>query len=193
MSKLISILGIDPGINNTGLSFNKYDPDTGILHVNNYTVLQANDLAKKENRADMKSFGSVFSLCLYERELRRIITDFQPDFVACEDAFYNPRTPNAFVSLKLCIGTIQRVLYTDFKQPLYRIAPKLAKAAIGNACAGKVAVQEAIQHLPDIQIKQTKSRPLENMVEHEADSIAIAYAFTKHFLPDILRSVNNKK
>ena len=186
MSKMVTILGIDPGINNTGLCFCKYDPSTGILNVNNYTVLHANELAKKENKQDVKSFGNVFSLFLYEREMRKIIADFNPDYVACEDAFYNPRTPNAFISLKLCIGAIQRILYTDHKKPLFKVAPKLAKMYVGNACAGKVAVQQQVQSLSDIKIKEVKARPLEEMVEHEADSIAIAYAFTKHFLPDIL-------
>ena len=190
MSKMISIIGIDPGINNTGICFCKYDPATGILNVNNYTVLHANELAKKENKVDTKYFGNVFSLFLYEREIRKIIADYNPDYVACEDAFYNPRTPNAFISLKLCIGTIQRVLYTDHRKVLYRVAPKLAKMCIGNACAGKVAVQQQVQSLPDIKIKEAKSRPLADMVEHEADSIAIAYAFTKQFLPDILLKQN---
>jgi Holliday junction resolvasome RuvABC endonuclease subunit len=186
MRKTVSILGIDPGINNTGLSFNKYDIETGELLVNNYYVVHANDLAKKENRSDSRCFGNVFSLFLYEREMRRIITQFKPDYVASEDAFYSPRTPNAYVSLKLCIATVQRVLYTDFRQELHRVPPKLAKMAIGDACAGKVAVQEAILNHPSIKIKQVKARPVEKMTEHEADAIAIAYAFAKHILPDIL-------
>lgn len=186
MSKIITVLGIDPGINNTGLSFNKYNVETGELFVTNYYVLSANELARKENRQEARLFGNVFSLTLYERELTRIISDYKPDYVACEDAFYSPRTPNAFVSLKMCIGTIQRILYTHFHKELYRIPPKLAKSAVDKGTAGKVAVQRAIQSIDKITIKEVKSRPLDAMVEHEADAIAIAWTFVTHILPDLL-------
>ena len=164
MPNYITVLGVDPGIHNCGISFNKYDPKAEMLIVADYFVIHAAEQAKKENRQESKNFGNV---------------------VACEDAFYSPRTPNAFVSLKLCIGSMQRVLYTEYHKEMYRIPPKLAKMVMSTATAGKVAIQQAIRDKPDIKIKDTKVRPLDEMVEHEADSIAIAYAFIKQIYPNL--------
>lgn len=185
MPNYVTVLGVDPGIHNCGISFNKYDPKAETLIVADYFVIHAAEQAKKENRQESKNFGNVFSLITLEREFSKIIADYKPDFVACEDAFYSPRTPNAFVSLKLCIGSMQRVLYTEYHKEMYRIPPKLAKMVMSTATAGKVAIQQAIRDKPDIKIKDTKVRPLDEMVEHEADSIAIAYAFIKQIYPNL--------
>lgn len=182
----ITILGIDPGIHNCGIAYNKYDPKTGVMTVADYFTIHAAELAKKENKRVFKDYGTVFSLLLLEREMKAILTKYNPDYVASEDAFYSPRTPNAFVSLKFCINSIQRVLFQDFNKKLFKIPPKLAKAAVSHGTADKVAVQTSIRNLPDIKLKDTKCRPLDEMVEHEADAIAIAYAFTKNILPNIL-------
>lgn len=187
----ITILGIDPGIHNCGIAFSKYDPKTGILAVVDYFTIHAAELAKKEDKQTSREYGTVFSLILLERTMREIFDKYQPDYIASEDAFYSPRTPNAFVSLKLCINSIQRVLFCDYKKPLFKIPPKLAKAAVSQGTANKVAVQTSIRNLPDLKLKDTKSKPLDEMVEHEADAIAIAYAFRKIILPDLL--MNSKQ
>lgn len=182
----IKILGIDPGINNTGWNISVFNPNNGKLIVSTYGKFQANMLAKKEMRQENKVYGNIVSLFLYEREIKSIFDSFQPDYVASEDAFYNPRTPNAYLSLKLCINAIQRVLFT-YSKVLYRIPPTVAKQAVwGNGSANKAAVQDSIQRLDDLIIKSTKQNPIEKMVEHEADSIAVSYAFTKTVLPDLL-------
>ena len=95
--------------------------------------------------------------------------------------------PNAFISLRLCINVIQRVLY-EHQKILHLVAPKEAKKAIGSGKADKVTVQNSIRNLSDLKLKDSKLRPLDKMVEHEADSIAIGYAFIKHILPDIYLS-----
>lgn len=183
----IKILGIDPGINHTGWNIGLYDVATGHLTISTYGTIEANTLAKKEMRQDAKIFGNVVSLDVYEREFHHICEEHNPDYIASEDAFYNPRTPNAYLSLKLCIHAIQRLLYHQYRKTLYRIPPTVAKQAVrGNGMANKLAVQESILALPDLTVKSTKQHPVERMVEHEADSIAITYTFCKLTLPDLL-------
>lgn len=182
----LKIIGIDPGLTNTGVCVCLYDPDNDHLTVQSKFMICAHELAKREMRQDSKQYGNIVSLFLYEREFKNVFLTHLPNFVASEDAFYNPRTPNAYLSLKLCISSIQRVLYEDFKQVLYRIAPMEAKKAVRKGNADKAAVQEAIQHLPDLILRDTKQNPISKITEHEADSIAIAYAFKKMYLPDLL-------
>ena len=189
----LRILGIDPGINHTGWSVGSFDSVSDKLSVSMFDEIQAHNLAKKELKKDFREYGSLVSLTLYEREFEALLDHYDPDYVASEDAFYNPRTPNAYLSLKLCIHTIQRVLYRRSKR-LYLIAPTVAKQAVwGKGTANKLAIQESIQTLPDITIRSTKLRPIDEMEEHEADSIAIMYAFTKVVLPDLLMQEKKKE
>ena len=189
----IKILGIDPGINHTGWSIGSFDPVSNTIAVPIYGEIQAHNIAKKEARREFKTYGSLVSLNFYKREFDLLIDHYKPDFVASEDAFYNPRCPNAFLSLKLCIHTIQRLLFERMMR-LYLIAPTVAKQAVwGKGTANKLAIQESIQNLPDLKIRDTKQHPITEMQEHEADSIAIMYAFVKNILPDIILQEEKQK
>lgn len=177
----ITILGIDPGLTNTGYNISIYDTNKGTTKVQQFDLITAINVAKKENKKDYKIYGNIIPLFVYERLIDDIITKYQPDYICSEDAFYNPRTPNAFFSLKSCILTIERVLYKHEKV-LYKIPPKKAKLAIGRATANKEAVQELIQNLPDLSFRKTDIKSINKMTEHEADSVAITYAFVKTIL-----------
>lgn len=171
---ITKIIGIDPGIHNCGVALCEFDTDTHLLTVKDFFTIHASDLAKKANRKDSNYYGSVFSLFLLEKEFNEIFTNYLPDAVASEDAFYNPRTPNAYASLKACILSIKRVLYT-FRLKLNLIAPKLAKMTVIKATANKDDIMTAIAKLPDLVIE----KDITNIVEHEADAIGIAYTLAK--------------
>ena len=171
----IKLIGIDPGIHNCGVALCEYDNQK--LIVKDFFTIHATDLAKKANRRDSNFYGSIFSLFLLENEFTTIFTNFQPDYVASEDAFYNPRTPNAYASLKGCILSIKRVLY-NFGLKLNLIAPKLAKMTVVKATANKLDMMEAITKLPDLIIE----KDIADIVEHEADAIGIAYTLYKNTL-----------
>lgn len=186
-AKNIVVLGIDPGINHTGWSILHYSNTNDISSIVTFGTIEANDIAKKFHKEDFKQFSKVISLEIYRAELKSLMEKYNPQFVACEDAFYNPRMPNAFLSLKLCIHTIQQLLFQEYRKPLYLIAPKLIKQVISDdGTASKTAVQDAITNRADLIVKDTKNNPVAKMVEHEADSIAIAYSFVKLFLRDKL-------
>ena len=168
------IIGIDPGINNCGVAMCTYNTDTQILTVNDFLTIQASILARKQNSKESRIYGNVLPLILLETEIEKIFNTWSPEYIACEDAFYNPRTPNAFISLKNCITSIKRVLYTH-KKILYLIAPKLSKMTVVKATANKEDMINAIQKLSDLTIDKST----DNIVEHEADAIGIAYTFIK--------------
>lgn len=182
-----TILGIDPGLTNTGYSVLVYDTKKDATNVIAHGMITAISIAKREMRTDVKQYGNIISLMVYEKEIAALLETYKPDFIASEDAFYNPRTPQAYLSLKLCINAIQRVLYNQVKKNLYLIAPTVAKQTVwGRGTANKEAVQESILRLPDLHIKKSKPKAITNLTEHEADSIAIAYTFIKNTLPDLL-------
>jgi len=170
------LIGIDPGINNCGVAMCTYNTDSEILTVHDFLTIKSNETAMKTNRKESKTYGSIIPLFMLEREINNVVTAWEPEFVACEDAFYNPRTPNAFVSLKNCITSIRRVLY-QHQKILYLIAPKLSKMTVVKATADKNDMINAITHLSDITIIPST----DDIVEHEADAIGIAYTFIKQF------------
>lgn len=188
----IRILGIDPGMHFTGYSFGSYDIETSIYTINDYGVFSADALTKKENKEELKVYGNIITFETYEREFNKLVDKYKPQFVVSESAFYNPRMPNAFLSLSLCINAMKRVLRKHC-MTLYTVAPREAKSTVSTGSADKLAVQEGIHKLKDLKIKHTKATPVEKMVEHEADSCAIAYTFVKNYLNDILLIDHNAK
>ena len=173
----IKLIGIDPGIHNCGVAICEYDPDNQKLIVKDFFTIHASELARKFNKKDSIAYGSIFSLFLLEKEFNDIFSEYQPDYIGSEDAFYNPRTPNAFISLKSCINSIKRVLYT-YRKKLNLIAPKLAKATVIKATANKNDMMSAITKLPDLVIE----KDVTDIVEHESDAIGIAYTLYKTVL-----------
>lgn len=173
----IKIIGIDPGIHNCGVALCEYNTDSKKLIVKDFFTIHASELARKFNKKDSVTYGSIFSLFLLEKEFDSIFKEYQPDYIGSEDAFYNPRTPNAFISLKSCINSIKRVLYS-YSKKLNLIAPKLAKATVIKATANKNDMMTAITKLPDLIIE----KDITDIVEHEADAIGIAYTLYKSIL-----------
>ena len=173
----IKLIGIDPGIHNCGVAICEYDQANQKLIVKDFFTIHASELARKFNKKDSIAYGSIFSLFLLEKEFNDIFKEYQPDYIGSEDAFYNPRTPNAFISLKSCINSIKRVLY-DYRKKLNLIAPKLAKATVIKATANKNDMMSAITKLPDLVIE----KDVTDIVEHEADAIGIAYTLYKTVL-----------
>lgn len=178
---LIKILGIDPGINHTGYSFGLYDPQKKITTVQEYGVFEASALAKKFAKKDFNKYGSIVSLDFYEEEFSKLVEKYKPDYVACESPFFNPRMPNAFLSLSMCLLVIRRVLRKS-GMILYTYAPKAAKAIVSTGTANKVDMAEGIHQHKDLKIIHTKERPKNSMVEHESDSVGIIYTHVKLYL-----------
>ncbi len=185
MNKTIRILGIDPGINNTGYSLGIFDIESDTITIKEYGVFCASAIAKKKQKEDYKVFGTVISYACYAQKMKSLIDTYKPDYVVSESAFYNPRMPNAYLSLSLCINTIRNVLY-EYRKVLYTIAPKEAKQTVATATSDKAAIQESIHNLDDLHIRHTDQKSVEKMVEHEADSIAILYTFCKKTLRTLL-------
>lgn len=189
----IKIMAIDPGLNALGVSLGYYYNQKNKFIIQEYMTIHSNDQAKKEKRADFKMYGNLISLFTCEEAIHSLMEKWEPEFIVSEDAFYNPRMPNAFLSLKLCINAIQRVLY-QYNKVLYRIPPTVIKQTIfGNGMASKAAVQEGIMNHDDIGFKEAKKKHVNRLIEHEADSIAIGYAFIQLLLPDILMQRELKK
>ena len=190
-NKKIKILSFDPGLTKAGWSFSEYDTTSRIYTVIKFGTITPNTTAAKAlNRDAVNIFGKrVIALRILREAVDLLVKQYKPDFIATEDAFYNPRTPNAYGSLLTWIVTVENFMYSEFKMPIYRIAPKLAKHNIsGDGTSGKLSVQDAVVNHSNIKFRA--NLPVLDMCEHEADSIAIGWSFVYSILPNLTFSCN---
>ena len=177
MSHIFKILSIDPGLTNTAWVLSNADIDNYTLNVLKYNTIKATkSIEKNENPLGLNR--NILSLQYLENELRSIISASKADFIVIEDAFYNPKRPTAFLSLSLCIYTIEKLVAMTFNKKIYKIATRKAKQLVsGNGGSTKDVIQRAIVDNEHITFKESKQYSIDRLNEHEADAIAIAYGF----------------
>ena len=184
-NRIIRILSIDPGLTYLGYALSEYDTDTNVLVVHKYGNFQSTAAAKKNKEGCAVYSQQIIALEHLRETIRGIISAWKPEYVATEDAFLNHRFPNAYVSLSLCINAIAQLCYQEFKLPVYKLPPcNIKRLVTGDGKADKVAMQEAVLNNPNIVVRPNKQKPIEHMVEHEADAIGVGYAFTS-LLPSL--------
>jgi Holliday junction resolvasome RuvABC endonuclease subunit len=195
----VRILSFDPGLTNLGWGFSEYTlGEPSHLKVIDYGRIEAIRQAKKR-RPDSKEFPpGVITLKEVYLGTKHLHTKFDPDYVVTEDTFYNPRRPNAYRALLLCISSIENFLYDawielDRPMPVYdkfklrKYAPKFIKSIFAeNGGASKQQMIDTLQ-LHDIVFPKTKyiDGQLE-IIEHEADAIAAAYTLVSTELSKLI-------
>jgi Holliday junction resolvasome RuvABC endonuclease subunit len=108
-----------------------------------------------------------------------------PDYVTIENPFFCSRFPNAYSALVEVMCTITRAIYVEYKLPIFKISPKLAKHAIfGSGDGKKKDIINAVKNHDKIMFQQEKNKNKLN--EHEADCIAVTYAFIMNILPGFM-------
>lgn len=183
--KIIKILSFDPGLTCTGWALTEYDLVNGTAYIPKRGQIEGRKALTK-NKEKLVIFPSqIIQLQQIEEDIIHL-TRYKPDYVVTEAAYYQPGRLSAYAALVLCINTIERVIYSQLYKPIFRLAPQCVKRLTANeAQATKMTIQEAILSNKDITLKETKQNPINKMSEHEADAIAVMWAFIKNELPSI--------
>ena len=179
------ILNFDPGLSKTGWCLIEYNTKSGNCTIAKYGIIQPNkNTGHAAMREECEVYGKrIMALCELESMVKQLLVEFTPDFVACEDIFFNPRRPTAFIALSQWLTTVE-LLLKRYRMPLYKVPTKIAKKEIfGSGDAGKVDVQSAILSNGRINFR---TKPPKELCEHEADSIAVGLAFVNATLQAIL-------
>ncbi len=192
MSKRITrILCIDPAQSVTGWAIlDLYPPDkkTNTSQI----VVHATGLIKSSQEANRVAYGdevnrftkTVVTLDMLKNSVRKVIEKYKPNYAAIEDAFYHPKRPSAYASLLQCICSIGMMCKEHFNLPLTRIPTRLAKKCLyGSGAAVKKDIISAVKEIPVITFKHEDTKT--NLVEHEADSVAVGYCYVLEYLPGI--------
>lgn len=185
---IVTILSIDPGLSTFGWAFSEYDRTISKLSIVNYgNYCPARLAERKEFDHDVRLYGHrIMSLCVARIEIDYLYKSFRPDFVCCEDAFFNRFRPTAYAALLQWITTIELFLKDKYKQQLYKMSPKSIKHAIGKGDSDKAQVLKNVLSNKQMEFKHDESK----LIEHEWDACACGWAFSKTVLPDLLKKIN---
>ena len=153
------ILGIDPGIANTGYGFIKAESST--LTLLDFGCIQT--ASKDESTQRLK--------IIYD-ELIQLASEYQPESFALEDLFFSKNVSSAFAVgeargiIKLAAANINRQVYS------YPPA-QIKQAVVGYGKASKRQVQEMVKLL--LRLKEIP-RP-----DHAADALATAICHARSY------------
>ena len=153
------VLGIDPGIANTGYGFIKAESSTFSLL--DFGCIQTSP--KDESTQRLKA--------IYD-ELIQLASEYQPEFFALEDLFFSKNVSSAF-AVGEARGVIKLVAANTDRQ-LYNYPPvQVKEAVVGYGKASKRQVQEMVKLL--LRLKEIP-RP-----DHAADALAVAICHARSY------------
>lgn len=185
--KPIRVLCYDPSFSNTGWAILDIKPSTGKVVVHRFGVLKPGQQADRvAHRDDVTTYGKrAISMKLLKECVHKLQEEFKPDYVSVEDAFFNPKRPNAYASLLFWICSVTIIYHENYQKPIYRIPTRTIKQRLtGSGGKGKGSVKDAIIKSEEIVFKQKKQAEI--ATDHEFDAIAVGYYFIKEILPSIL-------
>jgi Holliday junction resolvasome RuvABC endonuclease subunit len=189
--KSFTALVFDPGLANTAWTVIELRPGEKRITVVRYGLIQLTKEAKRViHRADVDKYGiRVVTLGMLEDSLQELFQEHKPDFIVTEDVFWHPGRPTAYTALLQWITILERF---GFKNGMcvYKVPTRSAKQVItGNGGADKDNIQAAVLANTDIKFKQRST--LDELSEHEADSIAVGWYFAEIIFPEAVQEQLN--
>lgn len=179
------IMGIDPGLNNTGVS--TFDVEAGtdrIVAISAFTLI--NDKLVNHTGLDEETHTERYiKLYKLKHALQMALAYTGPCWVACEAPFYNRLRPTAYAPLVEVVNQLYAALIEFNPNIGFTLFPPLTVKKIVGARSikndtekGKIEVKDAIQRVPEIMsVLQT---PIQTLSEHAIDSIAVGYTWVKN-------------
>lgn len=167
------ILSIDPGTIHLGITIFKLDKD---LNIENLKTIE---LLLKEDNKNITMPNLSYRVHKFSKEFRELLKEYHPNTVAFETPFINFRRPASVIPLAMIMGLITTIAL-DYDPYIYihKISPSEVKNAIGaKGNSDKDGVLKAIKKNKEI----SKHINLDNISDHEVDSIAVGYGFLKIF------------
>ena len=201
----IRILSFDPGMNNTGWAISNYNIVTKVFDVLKYGTIKASKMAEKQKELTNRHGKQIVAINILKQEITKLVIDSVPDYVASEDSFYNPKTPNAYRSLLLCLFSIDNILFNMYyykeecnlnetASKLHKISPKTIKMVMsGTGNSFKVDMLEALKKQYseiDITFSHYPNVPFEDfqntLTEHSIDAVSCGFSFAKSIYPQLI-------
>jgi len=164
---MFNIIGIDPG-NNVGIT---------IMTIDEYTFDIVNIETKTLILSNLAGESLIDRCILLNKIMLNIMYEYQPYMISMESSFLNMRFPKAVLQLSQYINSVLLAINEWNKYCVVRnYPPKLVKRYIGaGGNADKNQMLLTISKIDEI----TKHIDVNNITEHEIDSLAICYLLLK--------------
>lgn len=170
------ILSIDPGVNNCGLSVVNIESD--FIVIETWLIKNARKFTDEEKIIEIKFGNRTVKVMAIVNKIKELLVIYPNiDRLIIEAPFYNALTPMAYSSLLEVIFSIKYTIIIPMNLDIKLIEPLLVKKLFsGNNMAKKEAMKQfLIKKKDDGNIKFTGN--IEQLSEHEIDSIAIGYVY----------------
>lgn len=174
------LMGLDPGLNNTGVSIYDISYQTGeILRIEAFTL--ANDKLPNHTGID-EDFATERTIKLYKLKSALLwsLSHYNPAYVVSEAPFYSPLMPMAFGALTEVVCIIHSsILAWNPNIGFHTVPPLLVKKLVGTKAVkndtvkGKELVKQGVMNIPEIM--NVLVTPIETLSEHAIDAIAVGY------------------
>lgn len=183
---IYKVMGIDPGLNNTGIAVFDMDYNTrNIIAIEAATLINS----KLTDRTGLDGeFHTERTIKLHKLKagLKDTILRINPAVVACESPFYNRLCPMAYGALLEVLSVIHSaVIEHDCNIVFKTIEPLLVKKIVGAGMTkGKVDVKDSISR--NNQIMSVLKQDINTLDEHSIDAIGVAFSFLTIYNPNHL-------
>lgn len=180
------ILSIDPGINNAGLSVINFDNEFKVIET--HLVKNARKFTDEEKVIESKFGNRSVKVIAILNKIKQLLSTYKDiNAIIIEAPFYNALTPMAYGSLLEVIFAIKYTIIIEQELGFKLIEPLLVKKLFANQSqASKEAMKQFL-------IKKKENRDviidknIEELSEHEIDSVAIGYV---HYLSTLEEKMN---
>lgn len=176
---LVSLLAIDPGLNNTGIAaFSIQIAPFKILKITAWT-LKADRLVDDSGLDDEDYIERLHKRYTMGKALNKALEMFSPSLVISESPFFDRRKPGSFAVLTEVLTTLfDTVVAYNPSVQFSMMEPQLVKKSLGVAgIKGKEVVKEAVSK--NEEIMTCLETPMETMDEHAIDAVAVGYSWLK--------------
>lgn len=176
---LVSLLAIDPGLNNTGVAaFSIQIVPFKILKITAWT-LKADRLVDDSGLDDEDYIERLHKRYTMGKALNKALEMFSPSLVISESPFFDRRKPGSFAVLTEVLTTLfDTVVAYNPSVQFSMMEPQLVKKSLGVAgIKGKEVVKEAVSK--NEEIMACLETPMETMDEHAIDAVAVGYSWLK--------------
>ena len=174
----LTLLAIDPGLNNTGVAVLKLKLDPFEIISIDALTLQAQRLIDTSGLDDEDYVERIHKRYSMTRALRKIILRENPSVVACESPFFDRRKPSSFAVLtEVLISYFDAAVEVNPAVRFSYVEPLLVKKILGVAGQkGKEVVREAMEK-QDFVSKVIQR--LDDLDEHAIDAICVGITYIK--------------
>lgn len=158
------VLGIDPGLVQTGLAAIHVDENQNIINIETYTITleqySENMYILAKNPRDARLLG-------FKTWFRSYLSNTNVGIVGYETPFYNMRRPNAFETLvEVCLIIRHTVIEHNIAIPVIGLSPPQVKKGVGiKGNSGKEEIEKRIRDMYPSMVFGS---------QHEMDALAVA-------------------